>query len=185
VAVGAGPVLDGFADGSPPFGAGPVIEGFADGAPPYGSGSLFEGATETDPPNPTSGLMKYGSQLTVVGAYKIGGVDGVDLTTIATPHLFLVPDDQTAVICYVVLRCKTAVGVTVPAKVGIGTNVGEDDLFAPRVLYGLNAADKAYIFIADGGGVRVGSLTSIRLGIDEGATATSQTADVDLMGYVF
>ena len=154
------------------------------GAVDYAQGPPVSAELDADV-DPTGKMLAPGSVLTAIGTSKIGGKDNVDLTAEGIHHLFTAGEDQTAIIRYLVIRCKSATGISVPAKVGLGTNTGEDNIFTPRRLYGLTTSGLAYVFAADGGGSRVGSLVSIRLGVDEGATGTSQLADVDLMGYVF
>lgn len=165
---------------------GPVTSTLIDtiGGVTYAQGSVSSVQTDTDVAI-AGKLLSPGSILTKIGPYKIGGKDDIDLTAVGTHHLFVVSATQEVIIQYIVIRCTSASGVTVTAKVGAGVNAEADNIFTSRRLYGLTNSGLAYVFAADGGGIRIGALVSVRLGIDEGATATSQIADVDLMGYAF
>lgn len=111
-------------------------------------------------------------------------VTGIDGKTVATTNLYTVPTGG-AVILGAVVRMTGGSGVTVAPTLGIGVAAGEDDIFASTTLTGLTSSTKFWRFDAGSGLLNKRAAGDvIKLGIDTGATATTQTLTVDLIGYV-
>jgi hypothetical protein len=66
----------------------------------------------------------------------------------------------------------------------MGIAAGEDDIFASTYLIGLTATTKVYKFNLAGTYVAGAAAEVIKLGIDTGATATTMTIAIDLLGYL-
>lgn len=109
---------------------------------------------------------------------------GIDAKTIATTNLYTVPAGKTAIITGAVVRVTAATAITVVPTLGIGIAAGEDDVFASTVLTGLDATTKVFKFTASATYKAGAAAEVIKLGVDVGATATTMTISIDLIGYL-
>lgn len=109
---------------------------------------------------------------------------GINAKTVANTNLYTVPAGKTAIITEAVVRVTAANTITVPPTLGIGIAAGEDDIFAATVLTGLDTTTKVYKFNAANTYVAGAATNIIKLGIDVGATATTMTISIDLIGYL-
>lgn len=119
------------------------------------------------------------------GAIRIlSTTTGINAKTVATTNLYTVPAGKTAIITEAIIRVTAANTITVVPTLGIGIAAGEDDIYLPQIITGTNATNKIYRFSASGS-YRNGSAGDvIKLGIDVGATATTMTISIDLIGYL-
>jgi len=106
-------------------------------------------------------------------------VTGIDATAVAATNLFT--SVGTTIITKVMLLCTADNAVVSVATAGVGIAAGEDDIFPSEQLVGLNTANKVFSFIEAGSRVVALDTEIVKLGIDTGAAATSQT----LTAYVF
>lgn len=109
---------------------------------------------------------------------------GINAKTATTTNLYTVPSGKTAVITGAYVRCTTADNATVVCTAGIGVAAGEADICPAVALTGLTATTVAFAFVPPILPVTVAAASVIKLGIDVGATATTQTIAVDLIGYL-
>lgn len=109
---------------------------------------------------------------------------GIDGKTIATTNLYTVPTGKTLIVTEAIVRVTTATAITVPPTLGIGIAAGESDIYAPVSLTGLNATTKIYRFSASGTYASGSAGQVIKAGIKVGATATTMTISIDLIGYL-
>ena len=128
--------------------------------------------------------------------YSFGGggsttVDVLSTTAIAdakstgTTNLYTVPAGSTAIITGAIVRCTEATSITVEATVGIGVATGEDDIIASQALTGLTSTSDVFHLTNSGGLLQAAAAAAvIKLGVDTGATGTSQALAVDLLGYL-
>lgn len=116
--------------------------------------------------------------------YRIAHLTGINLMTTGRYPLVTAPDGKYVIVRTSAVRCTAAVGVTAPAEAGFGVSGG--DLFSIRPLYGLTAADKHFVFASREGGSRIvdGGCTAYFV-VEQAATGTSQTADIDVLGYCY
>ncbi len=114
---------------------------------------------------------------------RLATVTGIDGLVAADTLLYTVPSGSEAVILGAVVICSAASGISAPATAGVGSNGAADDIFASQALTGLTAAGLAYTFPEGGTFAIAGSGSTINLGIDAGATGTSQSLSVHLIGY--
>jgi hypothetical protein len=119
-----------------------------------------------------------------IGPCILSTTTGIDAKIVATTNLYTVPVGKTAVITSAVIRVTVADTITVVPTVGIGIAAGETDIFASTALTGLDATTKVFRFDAIGTYVAGAAGNVIKLGIDTGATATTMTISVDLIGYL-
>jgi len=115
---------------------------------------------------------------------RLATVTGINAKTVAATTLYTVPSGKTAVITRAVIRCTAATAITVAPTVGIGVAAGEDDNFASTALTGLTTDTAEWHFTRSGLAVKNAAAAVVKLGVDTGATGTSQTIAVDLIGYL-
>ena len=109
---------------------------------------------------------------------------GIDAKVVATINLYTVPAGKSTIVTSVIIRVTTADTITAVPALGIGIAAGEDDIIASTTLTGLDATTKYWKFDVEGT-AKVGAAAEvIKLGIDTGATATTMTIAVDLIGYL-
>ncbi len=129
-----------------------------------------------------------GSPLSVVGSSSSVGIlsttTGIDAKTVATTNLYTVPVGKTAIITGIDILVTAATAVAVPPTVGVGIAAGEDDIFNPTSLTGLDSTTELYRGVPLGTFVKGNAADVIKLGIDVGATATTMTITVILLGYL-
>ncbi len=109
---------------------------------------------------------------------------GIDAKSATTTTLYTVPSGKTAIITGAVIRPTTTTAVTVSPTLGIGIAAGESDVFSSVALTGLDTITEVYKFTASGLYVTAASTNVLKLGIDVGASATTMTVSVDLIGYL-
>ncbi len=110
---------------------------------------------------------------------------GIDGKIATTTDLLVVPAGKTAVITRIDIIPTTVTGFSSKAKAGVGIAAGEDDIMSSTNLNGLNSVLKSFGFETEGVFVLGGTGQTIKLGIDSGATATTYTLTVKLIGYIF
>ncbi len=109
---------------------------------------------------------------------------GINAKTVGTTNLYTVPVGKTAIITGIDILVTAATAVTVPPTVGVGIASGEDDIFFPTSLIGLNLVNEIYRGVPLGVFVKGNAGEIVKLGIDVGATATTMTITVNLIGYL-
>jgi len=122
--------------------------------------------------------------LPAIASYILSTTTGIDAKIATTTNLYTVPSGKTAVITGAVIRITTADTITVPPTLGIGIVAGEENIFASTQLVGLDAGNEIYKFTSSGTLISGVATEVIKLGIDTGATATTMTITVDLIGYL-
>jgi hypothetical protein len=108
----------------------------------------------------------------------------IDAKVAAVTNLYIVPLRKKAVITSALIQVKAADTITVVPTLGIGIAAGEDDIFAATSLTGLNSVSKLYCFSGSGTYAIGNALNIIKCGIDTGATATTMTISITLIGYL-
>ena len=109
---------------------------------------------------------------------------GIDAKVIATTNLYTVPTGRRAIVTEIVFHVSAATLITVVPTLGVGVAAGEIDIMASTVLTGLDALDEVYRFSPEGIYVSNAAAAVIKLGIDVGATATTMTLRVVLIGFL-
>ncbi len=108
----------------------------------------------------------------------------IDAKTTGTTTLYTVPTGIKAYITEIVFRCTAASAFTVEPTLGVGVAAGEADIMPSTALTGFTALNKLYRFSAEGTYVSCAAADVIKLGIDTGATATTATIEVFLIGFL-
>ena len=110
---------------------------------------------------------------------------GIDAKSTGTTTLYTVPTGKRAYITEIVFRATTvtAFGGTVPT-LGVGVAAGEADIMPSTALTGFDATDELYRFSCEGTYVSVAAAGAIKLGIDTGATGTTFTIEIFLIGFL-
>lgn len=109
---------------------------------------------------------------------------GIDAKTVGVTDLFIVPTNFNAVITGAVIYVTAVSGLITVATGGIGINVTQDDIFAAVAFTGLDAVTKVFMLHSLGIVTLISAGTTIKFGIDIGATGTTQTVRIDLLGYL-
>ena len=131
---------------------------------------------------PTSGAVSAADLTTVPSI--LSKTTGIDAKVVATTNLYTVPAGKTTIVTSAVIRVTAADTITVAPTLGIGIAAGEDDIIASTLLTGLDAVTKLWRFDVEGIAVIGAAAEIIKLGIDVGATATTMTISIDLIGYL-
>jgi len=113
---------------------------------------------------------------------KVSRVININSKNVATTNLFTVPSGKKFITTKLIVWTENSVAITIGPSLGVGVAAGEDDivgstsiaLTSNNTFFKLNPKDGAIIALP--GNV-------IKLGIDVGATGTSQLIKVDLFGY--
>lgn len=107
---------------------------------------------------------------------------GINAKNTGTTNLYTVPTGKTFSVREATIYVTSASAITNTPTLGIGIVSGEDDIYFPTQLVGLDATNEMYRF-STGGTYRVGQAGDVvKLGIDTGATATTMTIKVVLIG---
>lgn len=128
---------------------------------------------------PTSGVGTAAGGLPLLAS-----IPGIDAKVPTTTDLFTVPSGQTAIVIGAIIRCTAAAAITVPATLGIGLALGEDDIVPSQQMVNLLTSGKAFVIPVAGVIAQATATQIIKLGIDIAAVGTSQTFAVDLVGYL-
>ena len=127
--------------------------------------------------------VPFGAQPTTpVG--RLASVAGISGTTTGATSLYTVPAGRTAIITSANVYCTAANAITAGPMLGIGVAAGESDMYAATSLASLIAVGQLYGFTTSGMSVSAAAGSVIKVGIDTGATGTSQALTVDLVGYL-
>lgn len=121
--------------------------------------------------------------LTSGGVEVKATVTGIDAKSVGTTNLYTVPTGKTLLVTHVIVRCSAATSITDAATAGVGVAGGEDDIFSSRKMTNLHTTGGVWVFSAVDRIVPVAAASTVKFGIDTGATGTSQTLVVDLVGY--
>ena len=109
----------------------------------------------------------------------------IDMKTVAATNLYTVPAGKKLYLADVKLECSAASAISVAASAGVGVAAGEDDVYASQALTGFTSAtapNNGWSFVQGGRSRLVPAAAIVKLGIDTGATGTSQTATARLYG---
>lgn len=112
----------------------------------------------------------------------IGAING---KTVAATNLYTVPTGKSCVVIGAVIRPTTMTAVSGTLEAGIGVAAGEDDIFPPTLMPGLDAVGECYVFWNTGMRVVATAGQIIKLGIDTGFGGTTATLEVRLLGFLF
>jgi len=114
---------------------------------------------------------------------KLGESLGVLLTGTPSVSLYTVPAGRRVVCSYATVVCITATGVTGVATARV--EIAGTEVFSSQPLLGLDAVDKVWRWpLTVGASKSGGAAQTITFTVDSPATATTQTADVRLYGYL-
>jgi hypothetical protein len=109
---------------------------------------------------------------------------GINAKTTGTTTLYTVPTGKRAYVTSILFHCTTATSFTVEPTLGVGVAAGEADIMPSTALTGFTALDKVYRYSPEGTYVSNAASDVIKLGIDTGATATTATIEVFLIGFL-
>ena len=109
---------------------------------------------------------------------------GIDAKTVATTSLYTVPTGRRAVVTEIVFHVTAANTITAVPTLGVGVAAGEVDIMPSTALTGLDVLDEVYRYSPEGTYVSNAAAAVIKLGIDTGATATTMTIEVILIGFL-
>lgn len=132
----------------------------------------------------TAAGITLGNPVSSISSNILSTTTGIDAKSATTTTLYTVPSGKTAIIKGAVVRCTAASSITVGPTLGIGVAAGESDIFASTALTTLTTTTVIYDFPTGGVLVNAAAGAAIKVGIDAGATGTSQTIAIDLIGYL-
>lgn len=151
------------------------------------AGSVNVGTTNASAVN----IGVSGAPVNLAGDLLINGLaqterlstTSVDATAIGPTALFTVPAGKTIAFTRASVRLTAVAALTSVPTLGIGIGAGEDDVFIPETLIGLDATNKAWWFSAESLTAVGTSGQTISVGVDAAAVAGTYTISVDLFGY--
>lgn len=104
-------------------------------------------------------------------------------TAIANTLLYTVPAGKTAVITGYVVRCTAATAITNGSAAGIGNVAGTNNISASQAMNTLTSTLATFQWSVTGISLATAAAGTIYYNQGTGATGTSQTIQIDLMGY--
>lgn len=116
--------------------------------------------------------------------FLLSTTTGIDGKAVANTALYTVPGGKTAIITAATIRCSAATAITVGASAGIGNISGTSNIFSSTAMTTFTTTTQCFQFAAVGVSVITAATGQIFLNIGTGATGTSQTLSVDLLGYL-
>lgn len=125
-----------------------------------------------------------GYLLNTTGVALLSTTASINAKTVATTNLYTVPAGKKAIITDIILHVTAADTVTVVPTLGVGVAAGEIDIMPSTSLTGFDALNELYKYSCTGTYVSVAAGGIIKLGVDTGATATTMTISVYLMGFL-
>lgn len=115
---------------------------------------------------------------------RLATVTGINGKTVANTTLYTVPVGKQAIITDVIVRVTASNTPLAALTAGVGVNANADDIFAAVALTGLLNLNSLYRMGVVPLGIVAQAADVIKFGIDVGATATTLTLSVDLIGYL-
>lgn len=109
---------------------------------------------------------------------------GINAKTAASTTIYTVPAGKTLVVTRVVVRVTAATAITVGASASVTASTS-GTIYASNAMTTLTATPQLFKFPDDGISVTAGAGETIAFVVGTGATGTSQTVSVDLIGYLF
>lgn len=109
---------------------------------------------------------------------------GIDAKTVAVTNLYTVPTGKRALVTEILFHVTAADTISVVPTLGVGIAAGEDDIMSSQALTGLDAINEVFRFDPEGTYVTGAAAEVIDVGIDTGATATTMTIEVILIGFL-
>ncbi len=119
-----------------------------------------------------------------VGPSLLSTTNGIDLKSVVTTNLYIVPSGSKAIITGAIIRPTLVDTFAVAATLGIGIAAGEADIILAAALTGLTTTSSIYPMLPIAVPVIGLSGNIIKVGVDVGATATTFSASIDLLGYL-
>lgn len=109
------------------------------------------------------------------------GINGV---AIANTALYTVPAGKTAIITDYIVRVSAATAVTIGPSAGIGNVAGTNNISASQTMTTLTTTTSNFQWQVIGASISTAAAGVIYFNIGTGATGTSETLAVDLIGYL-
>jgi hypothetical protein len=111
----------------------------------------------------------------------------VDLKTVAITEIFVVPVGKSMIVTGIVLRVTafTVGSKSVQAIISFGANSATYDDYLHSVTYTITAVSKAILDnVLDAEIPVYAAGSSFRISVETGSNATTETASIDLLGYL-
>lgn len=111
---------------------------------------------------------------------------GINAKSIAATTVYTVPTGKTAVITEVIVRCTAASSITNGPTASVGfTSTAYTDIYAAQNMIALTGTTSIFGYSTVGMSASAVAATVIKFNISTGASGTSQTVAVDVIGYIF
>jgi len=109
---------------------------------------------------------------------------GVDAKVVASTILYTVPAGKTAIIHGITVRCTAASGISAGATAQVEVAPTSGDIFGSQTWAGVHAQHDRWDYAAGGKSKVITAGQNLLLNITAGATGTSQTMSVDIVGHL-
>lgn len=110
-------------------------------------------------------------------------VTGINAQTVATTTLYTVPSGKTFIPTEAIVRCTAATAITNGPTANVYTS-SAGDIYASTNIAALTAVNKIFGWQTIGMSLSVPAGGTVNFQITAGATGTSETVAIDLMGYL-
>lgn len=125
-----------------------------------------------------AGALSFGTPM------LLSTTTGIDGKAIANTALYIVPAGKTAIIVRYVVRVSAATAITTGPAAGIGNVAGTNNISASQAMNVLTSTTSIFIWDVLGQSISTAAAGVIYYNQGTGATGTSETLTIDLMGYL-
>lgn len=130
------------------------------------------------------GIFNVSSANTQVNSPRVlASVSGINAKTIANTALFTVPAGATAVVTGYTVRATAAAAISAGPSAGIGNVAGTNNIISSQAMTALTSALTTFQWATTGISLATAATGTIYFNLGTGATGTSETITVDLLGY--
>lgn len=126
--------------------------------------------------DPTSGALKATNILATI--------TGINAQSVANTLLYTVPTGKTLIVTGYNVRVTAATAITTGASAGLGNVAGTNNISASQAMTTLTTLLATFMWPIVGISLATASAGTIYFNLGTGAIGTSQTIQVDLLGYL-
>ena len=114
----------------------------------------------------------------------IASITGISGTAAASTTVYTVPTGKTLIITQAIVRATAATSITNGPTAGFGTSTSTYNIYASTAINALTTAGLDFGFVTVGMSTTVAAAGVVYFNIGTGATGTSETLAVELIGYL-
>lgn len=146
------------------------------------TGALINNSLSASQPVFTNSSKQLVSSTSI--PWVLSTITGINAKSVANTALYTVPTGKTAIITGYSVRCSAASAITIGASAGIGNVAGTNNISASQTMTTLTTTTSTFQWQVTGASIITAAAGQIFFNLGTGATGTSQTLVVDLIGYL-